>query len=124
MAKRPRIKWLTLRQIQDAAEESPRAAAKCSKVHWQQILRAGPDEYREAWHEDLVSKGSLHCALCERYGEQGKSCLLKRNCDDSACCAEYETASELTRRGDGKKWPPEAQRAIQALIDKIESKIV
>ncbi len=134
MAKRPRIEWLTLDQIRAAAKESPRAAAECSKVHWEQILEAGPDEFRGARDEGLVSILSDNCALCERYmyydeagAVEAKSCLLKRNCftcDDGGCCSEHDAARDaMNSSKSGKEWSAPTQTAIQALIDKIESKI-
>ncbi|MCK5610280.1 hypothetical protein KAR91_50880 [Candidatus Pacearchaeota archaeon] len=117
---RPPIKWLTQDQIKAAAAESPLAAAECSSVHWGQILEAGPDRYWYAQVRGKVSAGGEHCALCYRYCRKSGNCHSCR----PGCQPEWHPAyMAVWSRRTGLTWPAPAQAAIQALIDKIDSKI-
>ncbi len=129
------MKWLTVPKIEAAAHDSPHAAARASADHWRQIIVGGPEKYWQAHYDGLVSTKSKYCALCERYlrfnmvtGEwEARSCFLRRNCaigSIATCCPEHGAAQNaVDTTKTGKRWPAKARRAIQALIDKIESKI-
>ena len=131
MRRKP-IKWLTQAQIKAAAAESPKAAAECSSLHWLQIKKSGPRRFWAAVAAGEVLLDADYCALCRRYsicyGGKSAACLLRQNCgigkEQDACCKEYYPADATVRaHKTGLHWPPAVAKAIQALIDKIDSKI-
>lgn len=67
------IPWLTLEQVRLAADESEEAALDSSIAHWQQILEAGQEVYREARKQGLAGHGRFLCALCRRSEELTKA---------------------------------------------------
>jgi len=70
------MKWLTHKQVKQAAKESPEAAIACSILHYEQI--------QQATIEDIEAKesmfGGAYCALCRRYCDADELELLRLRC--------------------------------------------
>lgn len=123
------MKWLTTKEIHDAANESKQAAIVCSRKHWRQIYRATKQELlkykgRPPLPNSLMT-GSA-CALCLRYsgchscplGRVGKCCTSRMR------ITSYEAATdalELLIIGDiTLRAFREAVRPMIDLLDRVK----
>jgi len=88
----PQKEWLTIEQVQEAANISDEAALVCSINHHKQMLLAGWDKLQEAMNDGDVNQSATYCALCKR-NYMTKDCPLKKNCI-GGCIPEWK---ELAR---------------------------
>ena len=76
------MKWLTVKQIKEAARESDEAAIECSILHYEQVMGATGAELvqfgRNNRKEWLLNQ--VYCALCTRHHRNGscQKCPLAR----------------------------------------------
>ncbi len=103
------MKWLTEKEVAEAAAKSKRVAITCSKKHWEQNYTATTEEVEELAKrpiENEEDKGQPSappdgylCALCERYGVSCDKCPLGPN----MCCSEYHAAADAFEEWLGDK---------------------
>jgi len=71
------MKWLTIKEVKQAAKKSKRDALRCSRKHWRQNWMATKEELKR----HVIKKGPKQksptdqslCALCTRYFDRGGS---------------------------------------------------
>jgi len=120
------MKWLTLKEIKAAAKKSDLAALECSKLHWQQIYDATPEELRVGLRRGFVNEGPKRCACCQRWANIADNYVACKECllgwKASSCCGGLynKACNELGKKIGGRRYNPER---IKAVIDFIDSKI-
>ena len=63
------VKWLTQKQVKEAAKKSRKAAIECSRLHWEQLATATDEESGNKRDSLMMSvlDGHEYCALCKRF---------------------------------------------------------
>ena len=120
------MKWLTLKEIRAAAKKSDLAALECSKLHWQQMYNAMPEELRAGFKKNVVDDGPERCACCQRWASitdnyvACKGCVLGHSA--TGCCGGLysEACDELGKKRGRQRYYP---ACIKAVIDFIDLKI-
>ena len=119
-----RVKLLTEKQIQAAANKGPKSAALCSKRHWQELKKIGPAGYKKNVSGN-IGYGWKLCALClaNRRNRKCKGCLKGRQGRRmNQCCAEYDVVAALMDKdtSENKRWSQPTLAAMDALIARID----
>ncbi len=73
------MKWMTIEEVNKAAQGTELEAAQCSLKHWQQVKNASFEELRNGVGNGLVSIFLNFCALCVRADgdcNEGENCCL------------------------------------------------
>jgi len=86
------MKWMTKEYVREQAAISDEAALLCSIEHYDQMLMASEEEFRDAEDSGLVSLGTNHCAICVRrlHLSLNKDCPMK-HCCGGFCFSEWMT---------------------------------
>ena len=82
------MKWLTQKQVKEAAKKSRKAAIECSRLHWEQLATCTKGELlaktrQLSEYHDLI--GCDYCSLCIRYRGDNSSCDECPISDDQNC---------------------------------------
>jgi len=118
--------WITKDYVKAEAEKGRKQAIECTRLHWQQLVKAGPKELDKVF-KVKVTICSAHCAMCHKYLLSGADmmcprCLLK--CGDvwkEARDALYKWRNNFTRT-NWRKWK-EAAKAMLAKIDRLYERL-
>lgn len=62
------MRWLTQKQIKEAANKSPKAAHDCVIEHWTQLAVCSYEELKDAVENKKVPYEAFWCAFCVRRG--------------------------------------------------------
>ncbi len=61
------MKWLTQKQVKEAAKKSPKAAHDCVIEHWTQLATCTFDELKKVIKSKSNIINSCYCAFCSKY---------------------------------------------------------
>ena len=73
-----KINWLSKEYIKQESQKGLKEALDCSILHWQQIVDAGYNIFKQAKEYKLVDMGIDYCSLCLR---QEKTSGRRNRCD-------------------------------------------
>lgn len=68
--------WITQKYVAAEAKKGDRQALECTRLHWQQLVKAKPKELKKALDENKVTVRSYYCAMCLRYESDCSQCFL------------------------------------------------
>jgi hypothetical protein len=122
--------WLTKDYIKAEAAKGRKQAIECTRLHWQQLVKAGPKKLRKACDNDLARIDSDLCAMCARYfvsgrDKPGKCLTCPLNCWKlwwKASDSHYEWYDEIDTRTNWRKWK-QAAKAMLAKIDRLYERL-
>jgi hypothetical protein len=119
--------WLTKDYIQAEAKKGRKQAIECTRLHWQQLVKAGPDALSDGLKCDDVDISSGYCAMCLRYTDwmnrnPCKKCLL-------VCLEVWGIANSMLWnwrkkpiRSNWRKWK-QASKAMLSKIDRLYERV-
>ena len=120
MNKKRKIRWVTIKEVENAAKRGRKAALLCSIKHWRQNVEATAEEIEKA---PLGSLSGNLCALCHKYDESNCiGCPLAeytgKTCNNSGSL--YWQAWIAWSRYDSKQaaytwWIKASERVLKAL---------
>ncbi len=113
--------WITQDYVKAEAKKGRKQALECTRLHWQQLVKAGLKELEKALYE-RVSIYNEYCAMCGKYYPLCSRCPLRcHNVWDEAYDKFREWEKNSTR-SNWRKWK-KAAKAMLAKIDRLYGRL-
>ena len=86
------MKWITRKEVKQAAKKSRQTAIKMSIKHWQQLEGASFYELRNKQRSTPNILTENYCALCQRFKKNNRCGACPLYSFGYICCKEYDLA--------------------------------